>query len=60
MRFGADGDEAQHVLVEAELTLELGDRGRRRVDVDEGEVRLAVLLDAVRERLDAPVLDLGE
>ena len=60
MRIDADRDETQNVLADAHLTLHLGDRGRRRVDVEQGEMRLAVLLDPVGERLDAPVLGLAD
>src|SRR6266481_7759719 len=45
---------AQHVFVDVLLPLELGNRRRRRVHVEEGEMRLAVLADAVGEGLDVP------
>ena len=60
MLVDADGEEADDVFVEALLPLDLGDRGGRRIDVEEREVRLAVLLDAVGEGLQAPRLDLGD
>ncbi|CAD5257616.1 conserved hypothetical protein [Bosea sp. 62] len=56
----ADGHEAQHVLVDAHLALHLGDGRRGSVDVQERVVRLAVLLDAIAQRLHTPVLDLGD
>ena len=56
----AHGDEADHVFVEAELTLELDDRRRRRVDVHQREIGLAVLLDAEGEGFQAPGFDLGD
>ncbi len=59
MLVDADGHEAQDVFIDAHLALHLGDRRRRRVDVEERVVGLAVLLDAVRERLEPPVLVLG-
>src|SRR5215469_3374335 len=43
----------QHFFVETLLTLDLGERGRRCVQVQEGEVGLAVLANPVGERLDA-------
>src|SRR5689334_7718170 len=46
---------AQDVFVDPLLPLDLDDRGRRRIDVQQREMRLAVLSDAERERLDAPV-----
>ncbi len=58
--FDADGEVAQHVFVDALLTLDLGQRGRRRVDIEQREVRLAVLLDAEVQRLHAPVFVLGD
>ena len=57
-RLDADGHEAEDVLVDAHLALHLGDRRRRGVEVEEREMRLAVLLDAVGEGLDAPHLGL--
>ena len=42
------------------LTLGFGQGGRRGVDVDQGEMRLAVLLDPVGEGLDAPIFDLAD
>src|SRR4051812_16042580 len=45
----------QHVFGEALLPLDLGQRSRRRIELEQREVRLAVLADAKRERLDAPV-----
>ena len=44
----ADREVAQHVLVEPFLPLDLVDRGRRRVDVEQREMRLAVLAHAGR------------
>ena len=49
VRLDAQRDEADDIFVEAELPLELDDRRRRRIDVHEREIRLAVLLDAERE-----------
>ena len=60
MRFDANGEIAQHVFVDALLALDLVHRRRRRVDVEQREVRLAVLVHAVGERLDAPVFGLGD
>src|SRR5690606_2348307 len=53
----ADGHEAQDVFVDAHLALHLGNRSGGSVDVQQRVVSLAVLLDAITERLDAPVLD---
>ena len=60
MLVDAHGEIAQHVFVDALLPLDLGDRGRRRVDVDQREMRLAVLADAVGEGLHAPIFGLGD
>src|SRR5690606_23408659 len=56
----ADGHEAQDVFVDAHLALHLGNRSGGSVDVQQRVVSLAVLLDAITERLDAPVLDLRD
>ncbi len=53
-------EKAEDVLVEAQCALELDDRLGRRGDVEQREMRLAVLLDAERERLQPPGLDLGD
>src|SRR5690606_3181596 len=60
VRLDPKGDEAQDVLVDAHLALHLGHGRGRGVDVDQREMRLAVLLDTVGERLDAPVLGLAD
>lgn len=56
----ADGHVAQDVFVEAHLTLHLFHGGSRGVDVDERVIRLAILLDAVRQGLQTPVLNLAD
>ncbi len=56
MRLDLDRERAQDVLVEAHLALHLLDGRRRGIDVHEREVRLAVLLDAVGQGLQTPVL----
>ena len=58
--FDAHGEIADDVFVDALLTLDFGERGCRRIDVEKREVRLAVLLDAEVQRLHAPVLVLGD
>src|SRR5690349_4908800 len=60
VRVDADGEVAQHVFGNALLALDLGKRGRRRVDLEHCEVRLAVLLDAERKALDAPVFRIAD
>src|SRR5205814_1628073 len=50
---------AQHVFRQPLLALDLGQRGRRRVELEHGEVGFAVLADAERERLHAPVFRIG-
>ncbi len=56
----ANGEIAQHVFVDALLALDLGQRRGRRIDVEQREVRLAVLADAEVQRLHAPVFVLGD
>src|SRR5258708_6887957 len=56
----ANGDVAQHILVEPLLALDLVERGRRRLDVEQREMRLAVLAHPIRQGLDAPLLELGD
>src|SRR5262249_27105362 len=51
---------ANHVLADALLPLDLSDRRRRRVDVEQHEVRLAILVHAIGERAHTPVLGLGD
>src|SRR4029077_13792291 len=55
-----DGEVAQHVFVEAFEPLDLVDRGRRCIDVHEGEMRLPVLAQPVRQRFDAPIFVFGD
>src|SRR5262249_43561221 len=59
-RLDAHGQVAQHVLVDAHLPLHLGDGGGGRIDVEEDVVPLAVLLDAVGDVAQAPMLLLGD
>src|SRR5262249_32941961 len=47
---------AQYVLVDAHRALELGDRSAGAVDIEHDVVALAVLLDAIGEVAQAPVL----
>src|SRR5215510_14771583 len=56
----AHREVAQDILVEALLPFDLGKRRRGRVHVHEGEMRLAVLAQAVAERLEAPVLGFAD
>src|SRR4051812_18279777 len=56
----ADADIADHVFADPLLALDLGDRRRRRVDVEQDEVRLAVLVHAVGEGANPPILGLGD
>src|SRR5262249_48634247 len=56
----ADAEIADHVFADALLALDLGDRRGGRVDVEQHEVRLAVLVHAVGEGAHAPVLGLGD
>src|SRR5207248_8043282 len=56
----ADAEITDDVFADPLLALDLGDRRRRRVDVQQHEVRLAVLVHAVGEGTYAPVLGLGD
>ena len=60
VRIDAHRYVAQHVFVQALLPLDLGQRGGRGVELEQGEMRLAVLADAERERLDAPVFRIAD
>src|SRR6516164_7187791 len=51
---------AQHILADPLLSLDLVEGGRRRVDIEQGEMRLAVLTQTVGEGLHAPLLGLGD
>src|SRR5262249_24209985 len=51
---------AQHILADPLLPLDLVEGGRRRVDIEQGEMRLAVLTQTVGEGLNAPLLGLGD
>src|SRR3954469_10986680 len=56
----ANGEIAQHVFVDALLALDLGQRRGRRIDVEQREMRLAVLADPEVERLHPPVFVLRD
>ena len=56
----AQRQEAHDLLVDRHLALHLGQRGGRGGDVHQRVMRLAVLADAVGQRLHAPVLDLSD
>jgi len=56
----AQRQETQHVFVEGFLTLQLLDRRSRGGDVQQSEMGLAILVDAIRQGLQAPRLDLGD
>jgi hypothetical protein len=56
----ADGEEANHVLVDVRLTLQLRDCRGRRVEIERDVMRLAVLGDAVCEAAQAPRLGLRD
>src|SRR5712671_680749 len=51
---------AQHIFPDVLLPLDLGDRRSRRIHVEEGEMRLAVLTDAIGKGFDAPILHLRD
>src|SRR5262245_36819274 len=55
----ANREVAQHILADPLLSLDLVEGGRRRVDIEQGEMRLAVLTQTVGEGLNAPLLGLG-
>src|SRR5262245_32354374 len=50
---------AQHVLVQPLLPLDFGERRGRGVHIHQGEMRLAVLAQAIAQRLEAPILAIG-
>src|SRR5262252_3095430 len=56
----ANREVAQHVLAEPLLPLDLVEGGRRRVDIEQGKMCLAVLTQTVGEGLHAPLLGLGD
>ncbi len=60
VRLDLDGEKAEHLGGQAHAPLHLGHGRRRRIDVEQREVRLAALLDLVGEAFDAPVLALGD
>src|SRR5215510_913096 len=51
---------AQHILADPLLPLDLVEGGRRGVDIEQGEMGLAVLTQTVGEGLHAPLLGLGD
>jgi hypothetical protein len=55
MFFNPDGHEADDVFIETHLALHLGHGVMRGSDVHQRKVSLAVLADAVGQRLQAPV-----
>jgi hypothetical protein len=60
MLVDADGEEADDVLVDVRLALELGNRRSRRVEVERDVMSLAILGDALSEGPQAPGLGLGD
>src|SRR5262249_17814868 len=56
----ANAQITDHVFADPLLALNLGDRRRRRVDVEQHEMRLAILVDAVGEGAHAPGFGLGD
>src|ERR1700734_482675 len=58
--FDPDGEIAQHVFIETLQPLDLVDRGRRRIDVQQREMRLAVLAQPVGQGFHAPVFVFGD
>src|SRR5579872_7227029 len=56
----ANGEVADHVFADPFLALDLGNCDRRCVDVEQHEMRLAVLVHAIGQRTHAPVLGLGD
>src|SRR5262245_328558 len=56
----AHGEEADDIGREPHLTLELVYGVMRGIDVDQRIMRFAVLLDAERERLQAPIFGLAD
>ena len=51
----ANGDEAQDVFAQTLLALDFVERGRRRVDIEQGEMRLPVLVHPEGETLHTPI-----
>ena len=54
MLVNAHGEEADNVLVDGGLTLQLGNDARGGLDVEHHKVSFAVALDFVRQTLQAP------
>ena len=57
MLFNSDGHVTKDVFVDAHLALDLVNGRCRSIDVHQNVVSLAVLVDAVRQGLEAPVFD---
>ena len=60
MLFDANGEIADHVFADSLLPFDFGDRRRGGVDVEQHEVRLAVLVHPVGEGAYAPVFHLHD
>jgi hypothetical protein len=58
--FDSDGHVTKNVFVDAHLAFHLVDGSSRGIDVHQGIMRLAVLLDAVGQGLEAPVFDTAD
>src|SRR5438128_610246 len=56
----AHRQRAQHIFGKTLLPLDLGQRGGRGIELEQREVRLAVLADAERERFDTPVFRIAD
>jgi len=51
---------AQHILVETLQPFDLVDRGRRSIEVQKGEMGLAILAQAVRKGFHTPIFGFGD
>src|SRR5690606_26906177 len=60
VRLDLDGQKAQDIGRQTHPALHFRNGGGRRIDVEEGVMSLAALLDLVGEALEAPVLGLGD
>ena len=55
----ADGEEAEHILVQAKLPLHLAQRGGLDIETEEQVMALPVLLDPVGQAAQTPVFALA-
>ena len=56
MVFHANREIAQHILIQSLLALDFSEGARRGIDIEQGKMRLSILVQPIRERFETPLL----